>query len=167
VRVGGMNQRIVELEEKERQEIPESKIRLMQGLIDSLSASFERRMDRIYPEEDFLKLGDTLEKVCKSYDLKLTSIIPDFKGLSQLIEGKTDISELPITIELTGRFLDLGSFIDDLDHLPFIIKLNEVNLEKQVENQYNLKITLQGVIFLRKEREHDGIQNRKTITNRA
>ena len=165
--IGKMKDRLAVLEEKERQGISERKVHILENHIESLNKKLKSNLDRIYPQQQLVDLGGHVEKIGKQYHLRLVSIFPEYSSLSQLHEGGQEFNELHVTIEFAGLFHRVAEFLDNIDEFPFVIRVNGVTLEKKIEKQSELKITLQGVIVLRKERAHDSNVKQNRPINRA
>ena len=145
-----MNQRLIQLEEKEREAIPEREVVLMERLVDRLSSKLDSCTQRIYPEEKLLDLGRVVEKIGKTYGLKPVSIAPDYGSLSRLAQSQEEISELPMMIEFGGSFSGFSRFIDGISDLPYAMYVREVVIQKDEEQRSSLSFQLKGVIVLRK-----------------
>jgi hypothetical protein len=165
--VSQMKSRLAVLEERERQQISESKILLMQAVLDSLNIQLKERLDTIYPAEDLGGLGDAVEKLGKEYGLNLVDITPDYRSLSQLHDVNQDLSEIAVTIEFAGRFSAFTRLVDHIDRFPFAMKIIGVALEKNPDEKSDLKIILRGVVFLRKEGVYDNYLKKLETTNRT
>jgi len=163
---GVLKKRLETLEEKERDKIPEEKVRMLEDEVDSLSSDLDNKMKRFYPEARLLDLGRTIQSTGKRYGLSLISVKLDYGSLA-LLKDSEQISELPMTMEFKGTFNQLGKFLDDIHKFPFVMRVDEVLLEKEKRRGSNLNIKLQGVIVLRKERNHEITTKRKNVTNRA
>jgi len=164
---GILKKRLVMLEQRERQRISEDKIQMMKNVVDSLSTTLDNKMKKFYPEGRLLELGRAIQVTGKRYGLNLVSIKLDYSSLALLKDDNEQISELPMTMEFKGTFVQLGKFLDDIPKFPFVMRVNEVLLEKKKRGNSNLNITLQGIIVLRKERAHENTRERKNVTNRA
>ena len=161
---GKLSDRLALLEDKQRKEIPEEQVEMMQTVVDSLKARLDVYKARIYPEEKLLDFGRAVEGIGKRYGLKLISIAPDYGMLSMLSQGKEALSELPMTMTFEGRFSGFTGFMDGLEDFPFLIRIREAAINKDEENASTLQLQLHGVVVLRKERMTSyGLANEKAI----
>lgn len=159
-----LGERLSFLEEKQRKEIPESRVRMMQAVVDSLNARLDNFNARIFPEERLLDLGRTVEGVGRRYGMTLVSIAPDYGMLSLLSQSNETVSELPMTMVFEGSFSGFAEFMDGMEEFPFLIRIHEASIEKEEESASSLEIQLRGVVVLRKERSNDyGLANEKDI----
>ncbi len=163
---GLFKKRLATLEQRERQRISEDKIRMMKNVVDSLFTTLDNKMKRFYPEARLLDLGRTIQSTGKRYGLSLISVKLDYDSLA-LLKNNEQISELPMTMEFKGTFNQLGKFLDDMCRFPFVMRVDQVSLEKKGQRGSDLNIELQGIIVLRKERDHEITTKRKNVTNRA
>lgn len=162
-----LKERLRELEDRERKEIPEAQVDLMEAVVDSLALKYDISMDRIYPEKKLLDLGPDVEAVGKKYGLRLISIAPDYESLSSFAESQGEISELPVRIHFQGSFRGFAGFLDKLPQFPFAMRVHQAVLHKEEEDGSAINIQLQGVVILRKERVRDDVLNQKKVMNQA
>ena len=145
------NEMIV-LQEKLKDRISKSQIELIQTEIDSLNTFLNTQNKRIYPVENLLTMGQEIEKMVKGYGLRLVTITPDFNSVTNLGQSMQDISELPVNIVFYGTFHELTKFIDSIEDLPYVMRIDEVHISKPEDKKGILDIDFKGVIVLRKER---------------
>jgi type IV pilus assembly protein PilO len=60
-------------------------------------------------------------------------------------------AEVPITLNLTGTYHDIGAFVGDLAKLPRIVTLNDINLRANPNNSLALKTTVKTFRYLDEE----------------
>ena len=161
--MGVLREQFNRLEERERNNVSELQVREIRRAVDSLYASIDEGMKRIYPEEQLLDLGRAVENIGKEYGLELISIVPDYESLSLFTEATEDISELPMLIEFQGGFDQLTQFLDGIPEFPFVLKINEVNIERMEQDSIDLWIQLRGVIVLKKERSNEGEKENEQV----
>ncbi len=151
-----LKKQLTTLEEKERNNISETKVNEMKNLVDSLGMSIDEGMKHIYSEERLLDLGKAVDSIGKQYDLQLLSIAPVYDSLALLIKETSLLSELPMLIEFKGGFNHFTQFLDGIPEFPFVLRINEVLIEKKDQESSDLNILLRGVIVLKKERMDEG-----------
>ena len=161
---GELKKQLTKFEEMERTNIAESKVREMKSIVDSLYTFIDEEMNHIYSEEHLLDLGKAVESIGKQYNLQLLSIVPVYDSLALLSEETSKISELPISIEFQGGFTQLTQFLDGIPEFPFVLRINEVFIEKKGQESSDLTILLRGVIVLKKERTDEGEKKIEQVT---
>jgi len=144
--------------------IPEPQIQKMRQQCDSLQAILVQKRSRVFPEDDFQDLGKKIGQVVDTYGLKIVSIRPDYESLKTLGESREEIFELPFHLDLTGTFSQFTKWIDDMNALPFAIKLGEFSLERENAERSALLIGLKGAVLLGKTKQ-DGNENEKKPTD--
>lgn len=148
--LGVLNKQLRTLEEKEKQIVAESRIRMMRAKVDSLSANLDDRLERFYPEGQLLDIGRMINEIVERNSLRLISITPNYDSLAVFKNEKVEISQLPLTIELKGSFNELTQFLDGISDFPFVLHFREVTLGKQNVARPDLDIVLEGIVGLRK-----------------
>ncbi len=145
--IGSYNNRLKELEKREADRISPMDITIQQNKVDSLKVKLDNTLKAFYPEDKLLDLGRTMGKVGRDYGLTLVSIVPDHSSLSILFSNQ-QISELPVTVIYSGRFMRLASFLDKIAHIGVSFKLTELKLERPSFDSRDLQIELNGVILI-------------------
>lgn len=162
-----LKKRLTTLEEKERSQISQKEIQKLENVVDSLSSNITKQMEKIYPEEKLLDLGRAMETIGKKYNLNLISITPDLTSLSAIWEATNEISELPISIEFQGQFMQVAQFLDGIPEFPFLLQVKEISLKREEKEGRSLIILIRGAIVLRKERLDESTVKREIIANKA
>lgn len=146
----GLNKQLRNLEEKEKQIVAESRIRMMRAKVDSLATNLDSRLKRFYPEGQLLDIGRMINEIVERNSLRLISITPDYDSLSVFKDEKIEVSQLPITIELKGGFNEFTQFLDGISDCPFVLHFREVTLGKEDVAKPDLDIVLEGIVGMRK-----------------
>ncbi|MCD6116311.1 type 4a pilus biogenesis protein PilO [bacterium] len=162
-----LKHKIEVLEKREKAKISEQELMSVNTLVDSLEARLKRGKKRFYPAENLLDLGREIERIVKKYDISLVSITPNYPSLAIFKDSQSSVVELPLAIQLQGRFTDFTKFLDDIPHLPFILRVNEVTLKVEEKSASRITIVFQGVIVLDKERKNSEKEAEKNIEKRA
>ena len=170
--LGKLNRHLSDLKEKERQLIPDEKIREMRVIVDSLAAYLDASLERFYPEEQLIDLGRAIESIGKEYALQLVNITPDYESLPLFEGSMKEISELPVTVEFSGGFPDLTHFLDTISKFPFVMRFDEMTLSKEGSVSRELSISLKGVVVFRnvktpEQKPEDRIANTGVLTNQT
>ena len=156
------------LQNQIRSEVPESRLGTMKTFVDSLFAYIDVREEHFYPVEKLLDLGRAIEQIGKQYGLTLISVSPGYESLSLIQKAEEGVTELPLTLEFTGSFIQFAKFVESVPDFPYVIRVNEVFLEKESEDQLALTLNIKGVIVLRKESvTEDAIKVKKEVHNRV
>lgn len=140
------------LNSKVQHEVPEIKVTLMQITVDSLKSRLHNSMHKLFPESELLSLGKLLESTIQGYELKVVALSPDYKILADIASDNSEISKMPLTIELQGGFMQMTKFMDALPDLPFVYQLNGFKILKENDDGTKLNIELNGVLLLRKNK---------------
>jgi Tfp pilus assembly protein PilO len=146
--IGKIRSELEVLDRKIRQDIPEERIFAVQQEADSLTAALRQRKIRVYPMTDFMLLGRRVQETLNKYDLTLVSLNPKYETLEEIQRDTVEIVELPMTIVLKGRYSGFSRFIDQLADLPFVIRADAFDLQRQDISKSDVQFSVQGVIFL-------------------
>ena len=149
-------QKIDVLEQREKAQISEEQLQTVQMLVDSLEKQIARNTEKFYPADHLLDLGREIEDIVETYDIRLVSITPNYPSLAIFKDSQSTVVELPLSVELQGRFMQFAEFLDNLQSLPFTFNVNEVTLEVRKESTKSIAIILKGVIVLDRERKELG-----------
>jgi len=156
------------LQNQIKSEVPESRLESMKTFVDSLFAYIDVREEHFYPVENLLDLGRSIDKIGKQYGLTLISISPGYESLALIQKADEGVIELPLTLEFSGSFIQFAKFIESVPDFPYVMRINEVSLYKESEEQLTLTANAKGVIVLRKESiNEDAIKNKKEIHNKV
>lgn len=159
--------RLNEYTQKEHQQVSEARVAMMEQKVDSLNARFKKEKNRVFLEERLASLGTEIDRLVRKYNLTLFDVTPGYHNLRGFTENLEEIAELPLRIELKGSFRRFSSFFDDLPQFPFVMRIDDVVLEKIDPSRAELKIRMQGVILIRKERDNENIKEVKIAKNQA
>ena len=146
--VGRLKQKKAEMLVNVQKSIPESRIVYLKKLTDSLQASLDRKRGRVYPRSDFEGLGKAVQRVIEPYGLQMVSISPVYDDLSVLWNTPAEFSDLPVQLELKGTFSQFSRLLDQLNAMPFAVKISDFNLVKETGPKPNLQIKLRGKVVL-------------------
>jgi Tfp pilus assembly protein PilO len=152
---------------KGKDQITEGRLQVMMDVVDSLGKDLIAGMNRIYPEEQLLDLGRAIDNIARKFDLALMSVAPDYSSLSLFKDDQAEISELPMMMELSGKFQQMARFLDSVPEFPFVLRVTEMKILKGEQSSSGLTFELRGVIVLRKERSNERIVDNAKGRNRA
>ena len=143
---------LADLRYKIEKDVPEELIQSIRMQADSLSAVLEKKENRIYRMADLSGLGPQIQSVAKKYNLALTALKPKFESLSTLNSDTSEIVELPISIEMKGKFGAFTRLLDDWSNLPFVVRADGFTLDREDKAKGIVNFQIQGVVFLMKEK---------------
>ncbi len=161
---GKLRSRLSYYRSEAKKNIPEPQIQKMKRQCDSLQGVLIQKRSRVFPENDFQNLGKKIGQVVEKYGLKIVSIRPDYESLKNLGESREEIFELPFQLDLSGTFSQFTKWIDDMNTLPFAIKLGEFSLARETAGRSALEIGLKGAVLLGKTKP-GGNENEKKETD--
>lgn len=130
--------------------VPIEKIMAQEAIVDSLRQLIEDVKDRLYPVAEFGELGEAIENSGRRFNLRLVTLTPDYSKLNLIQKDGEEITELPITIDMEGRFLQFAQYLERLSEFPYV-KAREVNLyrsDKKVRSD-EIVIEVKGVVIFK------------------
>ncbi|MBN1781614.1 type 4a pilus biogenesis protein PilO [bacterium] len=142
-----LRERLAVLEGQGEKLIPEERIRNEQAKVDSLRAIVADMKDRLYPVAEFAELGKAIESNGRKFDLRLVILTPDYSKLNLIQQEGQEITELPITINMQGRFMQFARYLEKLSEFPYV-KATEVNLSR-MEDGSSIEIEIKGIVIFK------------------
>ncbi len=156
-----LNVDLADLREKENKKISQSEVNVIQSSVGKLISDIEEKMIRVYSGPLLLDLGRNVEKIAKDYDMDLIQIEVNYESLI-LFRSVEEISDLPVKMEFKGTFSNFSKLLDDVTNLPFAMRLQKIEIEKdQPETDY-LKIVVQGIIVIKNEKNGEVTKAKET-----
>jgi Tfp pilus assembly protein PilO len=137
---------------KLKKDIPEAAILSAKLQIDTIAAALQKRQVRVYPMERLLGIGSTIQSFISGYDLTLVTLKPQYDQLAGLEQDTTDISELPITIAVKGRFSSITRLLDNLTGLPFAMNVNGISMIREDRETPTIDVEFNGIVFFSKNK---------------
>ncbi|MFC1569612.1 hypothetical protein ACFL4L_05210 [bacterium] len=149
--------------------VPIELILKQEAIVDSLKFVVSDMKDRLYPVADFADLGQAIESSGRKFNLLLVTLTPDYSKLNLIQQEGIEITELPITINMQGQFLQFARYLERLSEFPYV-KATEINLSRSEEllNSDNISIEIRGVvIFKSKSVINEPLTNRKPVSSQT
>lgn len=141
-------------------------ITVSQDAIDGLEADIQKMKEeieaierKVYHIEEIREIARQLVVTARSYRLKVISIVPSYDVLFPVEQPQGEqkpLVKLPIEIEMTGRFVNAGRFIEKIPELPFALAPNGVEFHSDPNIYPRLRIVLRGYLFLLNEPKSTG-----------
>ena len=120
----------------------------------TLQAAQERHQaleKRIGEGQSVARVLETLTRQAKDWRLELTAVQPRADvGLQQTTAIGPDIRlrQVPLMLEVTGRYRQLGEFLDDLAQGPYLVSVRKLTIVEQERAEGHLKANIVLVLFL-------------------
>lgn len=114
--------------------------------LKNAQTELEKIKQRFINRKKMVRVTNELQKKAEEYDL----IINDFSPiLDSYFESSRNhkIKPLPIVINLTGRYLQIGKFLESLDQLDFYLIPNEFTIEKLDPESDDLTATIFCILY--------------------
>ena len=95
----------------------------------------ERLKNRIESAESLAHVLEMLQRQAKNYDLELTAVQrppseEESASPATAFGSELAIREVPLTLQLVGRFRQLGEFLGKLLQVPFMVTVQELTVAK-------------------------------------
>jgi Tfp pilus assembly protein PilO len=160
-----MNEQLDILLGKGDRMVPIEKILAQEAVVDSLHLIVKDMKDRLYPVAEFADLGQAIESSGRKFNLRLITLTPDYSKLNLIQQAGVEITELPITINMTGHFMEFAHYLERLSEFPYV-KATEVILKRSDEegsiNQINIEI--QGLVIFKNKLTQKDSQASKPVS---
>lgn len=120
--------------------------------VDTLNVQIAKIEERIYHLDDMQYIADELIKYAKRHQLDVQTMVPNYDVLFPVDEGiGSSLVKVPLEMKLIGRYFSVGRFLTEVDQLPFIYSPDELFLEADARIYPQLRVTIQGYLFLLNE----------------
>jgi len=130
--------------------VPIEKIIEQETMTDSLKQMIFEMKERLYPVAEFSELGQDLENSCRKYGLRLLILTPEYSKLNLVQQEDQEITELPITIVMTGSFMEFARYMEQLTEFSYV-KATQVNLYRPENNPIGnqIIIEIEGLVIFK------------------
>ncbi len=114
--------------------------------LDNLKTESRDLKKRLSNSKELPNLISEFSKIAKDLDVKLVSIKPIARPSNPLVQEDTQPKKpyisIPIEIEATSGFHEMGAFINELESLNIFIKLIGLDMESDEDSLFMHKIRL-------------------------
>lgn len=101
---------------------------------------------RFVNKDDLAKVSKQIGDFAKNYNLKLTDFAPVFEDYFA-DTSNTDIKELPLAISVSGKYLDIGRFIENWEKLPFYLEAKQISIQRISPVSNILEATISSKLY--------------------
>jgi Tfp pilus assembly protein PilO len=160
-----MNEQLDILLGKGDRMVPIEKILTQEAVVDSLHLIVKDMKDRLYPVAEFADLGQAIESSGRKFNLRLITLTPDYSKLNLIQQAGVEITELPITINMTGHFMEFAHYLERLSEFPYV-KATEVILKRSDEegSTNQIAIEIQGLVIFKNKLTQKDSQESKPVS---
>ncbi|MBN2522998.1 MAG: type 4a pilus biogenesis protein PilO [Bacteroidales bacterium] len=162
VKIRDMENQLDVLHGKGDKMVPEAKILAQETIVDSLQQAVKDLKDRLYPVAEFSDLGKAIANSVRRFNLQLMTLTPDYSKLNLIQQEGQEITELPITINMTGKFMQFAHYLETLSDFPYV-KATEVNLRRSKETSNDVVIEIKGVVIFKNKVNQESGQDQKVL----
>jgi hypothetical protein len=145
--VGKIRKRMAMLEEEVKKDIPESKIAVITHQADSLRIVIREKQKKLFHEGDFQTIGKRMTQTIGGFGLQTTAVTPDFGNLKTVRVKPGELSEVTLGLQMKGTFSEFTKLLDAFPTLPFAIKINHFQLNKEEDPKTGLQFVLKGAVL--------------------
>ena len=120
-----------------------------QEFVDTFIAARSRISDYLpmfFPVNEPQALIDDIKNKAAKRDIGLADIQLDVPKFIQVRENTDPVSIVPFKVSFYGNFLSLGKFLADLERVPYIQTISEMNLTIQDDHGNKLLMTIKGAL---------------------
>ena len=101
------------------------------------------------------RILETLSQQAKDHRLELVAVQPREEDESETrtltLGPELTLQEIPLRLQLTGRYRQIGEFLGGLIHTPFISSVRELRMRKPEAGSATLQADLVLAVYLAKE----------------
>ena len=102
-------------------------------------------------EQSVARILERLSAQAKDHRLELVAIQPraeDHEPRVVILGPEVTLREVPLTLQLTGRYRQLGEFLGDLPTAPFLASIRELKMTKPQADRAELRTDLVLAVYL-------------------
>lgn len=99
-----------------------------------------------FPVDEPQALIDNIKDKAAKRDVRLADIQLDVPKFIEVRKNTDPVSIVPFKVSFYGDFLSLGKFLADLEGVPYIQTISEINLTIQDDYGNKLLITIKGAL---------------------
>ena len=139
--------------------VSDAAIRGIEQNVQSLEREIDEIEEKIYYLEDMPVIARDLVNYARRHGLSVTAMTPTYDVLFPVkqVEGDSKpLVKLPVEIEMTGRFVNAGRFIEDVGQLPFAFAPDGVQFSADALIYPRIHIKVKGFLFLLNEEKKPG-----------
>ncbi|RQV94640.1 hypothetical protein EH221_07230 [bacterium] len=129
-------------------DIKTQEILVLQARLDSLVVQHEDQNQRLYPQDELIRLGDFLKSMGQQAGLRLRDISPDYTMLKNFLDSGQNMNRLSLEIEYQGSFRQFTAFWDRINQFPYYFKVTEYYIDFAETGQSDLRIRLNVEMFI-------------------
>ncbi len=118
----------------------------LESRLETAKADLEAIKQHIVNRKNLTRVTKELQRVAEEYDLEITDFSPILDSYFETT-GNEHIKPLPIIIKLTGRYLQIGKFLEALNNLDFYLTPNELVIEKLDPEKNDLTATITCILY--------------------
>lgn len=128
--------------------------------LDSIEREIKGLKARLVDRDSLAHVLDMISQLAAKFDIRIRSASFAVDSLTADPGGRQSV-KLPVVLELSGRFLDFGMFVEHLDRLPFVAGPEAFRIDGKKQESGRLSISIDLAIFVRIEngQGHSGEKN--------
>jgi len=124
----------------------EKDLHQLENRLENAKTDLETIKRRIINRKNLTRVTEDLQRVAEEFDLEINDFSPILDSYFET-NGNNKIKPLPIVISLTGRYLQIGKFLESLDKLDFYLIPNEFVIEKLNPESNDLTATITCILY--------------------
>jgi Tfp pilus assembly protein PilO len=105
-----------------------TKLGVMQKQLDEMAAQYDARMITMLPEEQLPELFQVITQAARTSDVRIANIKPKVE-VNQLSPSTSGFLEVPIQVDASGAYHNLGKFLDAIESSKALFRVREIKVE--------------------------------------
>ncbi len=126
-------------------------IKKLQDDIENIKRDIEKTKGKIPSKDELLYISNVIQRKGEQYGIHFQRITPQKDILFAEQTESSPIIKIPINIWMTGKYFDLGRFIESFDDFPFLLKAGSVTISADDNNYPEMDIYLVVYTYLYSE----------------
>jgi len=116
---------------------------------------FDKLKNTIPNRNEFIKIFDQIRRLAETHKVKLVSLNPilddSFPNIKDNLKLTTKhIERIPVQIQCSGKYLNIGEFIDDVTNLRYLVNIGRATISTDMDfgGQINCELVLFAYRFI-------------------
>lgn len=124
-----------------------AKLNALEATLAQMKAQFHAPVSIRPPEEQLPELLEVVAKAARGSQVHLLSVKPK-QDFSQLSPGPTGYLELPVQVEASAGFHQIGMFLDALEQSENLVQVRELSIQEDPRDLWNHQLSLVLTMYL-------------------
>lgn len=122
-----------------------------QKALDHIKARYQVLRQQVGEGQSIARILETLSRQAKHHRLELVAVQPpaeEEEPRRVSVGSDLTLRELPLSVQLTGRYRQVGEFLGELSRAPFLSSVRQLRMTKPQADRATIQADLALVVYL-------------------